>query len=230
MSSPWSICKPGSSKCSTCTRCSRCSCCKCTNSGSNNNNQMQQHLLHHQLLHHHGGLHQQQHLLHQQHQRLHQQPAAAPAAPAAAPAAPPAASPGSAAATGPGDSWLRQCRLCGEDSYWREDACLNPHCKVTGCVHQKEVQDLLYKKTRRCKISCIKKLGGARSLLHFSHVCTVDFLAAKASVYRPGFDLTVPQRSWGGVEKKDIGPQMFWKTSERWQKNKGSWSKIYVLF
>ena len=85
-------------------------------------------------------------------------------------------------------------------------------------------------KTRRCKISCIKKLGGARSLLHFSHVCTVDFLAAKASVYRPGFDLTVPQRNWAGQPKKDISNAMFWKTEERWQKNKGSWSKIYVLF
>ena len=92
------------------------------------------------------------------------------------------------------------------------------------------MQDLLYKKTRRCKISCIKKLGGARSLLHFSHVCTVDFLAAKASVYRPGFDLTVPQRNWAGQPKKDISNAMFWKTEERWQKNKGSWSKIYVLF
>ena len=62
--------------------------------------------------------------------------AAPPAAPTAAPTAPHAAT--SAAPTGPAgqsDSWLRQCRLCGEDSYWREDACLNPHCKVARYVY-----------------------------------------------------------------------------------------------
>ena len=32
------------------------------------------------------------------------------------------------------ETWLRQCRLCGEDSYWREDACLNPHCNL--CRHR----------------------------------------------------------------------------------------------
>ena len=102
------------------------------------------------------------------------------------------------------------------------------------------MQDLLYKKTRRCKISRIKKLGGARSpgkklggarsLLHFSHVCTVDFLAAKASVYRPGFDLTVPQRNWAGQPKKDISKEMFWKTEQRWQKTEVAGPKYMYCF
>ena len=29
------------------------------------------------------------------------------------------------------DWWLRWCSQCGENSYWREGACLNPACKVT---------------------------------------------------------------------------------------------------
>lgn len=51
-----------------------------------------------------------------------------------------------------------------------------------------------------------------------------------ASVYRPGFDITIPQHHWGGAAKKDIGPHMWWKTEERWNKTRCSWSKINVLF
>ena len=83
------------------------------------------------------------------------EPETTPAAPAAEPAAP----------TAEDDSWLRWCNLCGERSYWRENACLNPHCAVTRQIFVKYVIII-----RRCKISCnpffvmvIVDQGGARS-------------------------------------------------------------------
>ena len=77
-------------------------------------------------------------------------PETTPAAPAAEPAAPTVEGAGAApdGATWEDDSWLRWCNLCGERSYWRENACLNPHCTVTRQIFVK------YVIIRRCKISC----------------------------------------------------------------------------
>ena len=81
-----------------------------------------------------------------------------------------------AAPTAEDDSWLRWCNLCGERSYWRENACLNPHCTVTRQIFVK------YVIIRRCKISCnpffvmvIVDQGGARSP---AIPCIVDSCAA----------------------------------------------------
>ena len=73
-------------------------------------------------------------------------PETTPAAPAAEPAAPTVEGAGAALED---DSWLRWCNLCGERSYWRENACLNPHCTVTRQIFVKYVIII-----RRCKISC----------------------------------------------------------------------------
>ena len=91
------------------------------------------------------------------HLRLHLLPAAEPETTAAAPEttpAAPAAEPAAPTVEGAGaaledDSWLRWCNLCGERSYWRENACLNPHCTVTRQIFVKYVIII-----RRCKISC----------------------------------------------------------------------------
>ena len=107
------------------------------------------------------------------------EPETTPAAPAAEPAAPTAEGAAAApdGATWEDDSWLRWCNLCGERSYWRENACLNPHCTVTRQIFVKYVIII-----RRCKISCnpffvmvIVDQGGARSA---AIPCIVDSCAA----------------------------------------------------
>ena len=89
-------------------------------------------------------------------------PETTPAAPAAEPAAPTVEGAGAALED---DSWLRRCNLCGERSYWRANACLNPHCTVTRqifvkCYNYKEVQDLLQSFFSN---GVIVDQGGARS-------------------------------------------------------------------
>ena len=133
-----SICCTSSSRMAMVCRCSNGRLCKCSSSSSSSccssSNKSS-----HQLPH---GVWRFQYLHHQQ-KPHHSKPSADGSAPTGPPAAPPAAPTAPHAATsaaptgpaGPSDSWLRQCRLCGEDSYWREDACLNPHCKVTRYVY-----------------------------------------------------------------------------------------------
>lgn len=58
-------------------------------------------------------------VFHQSHFRL-APPDGVPPADGVAPAAP--------AADGDGQTWLRLCQTYGQQSYWREGACLNPNC------------------------------------------------------------------------------------------------------
>ncbi len=106
-----------------------------------------------------------------------------PAAPPAAPPVPPAAD-GQGGQAADGQSpiaqewpWLRRCRVCGEDAYWREGACLNPWCSVTlmkfegGARSPWFWKDVLNVQGRRCKISWfwvdVLNLQGRRCKISF---------------------------------------------------------------
>lgn len=81
-----------------------------------------------------GGGNKKSRLFHQSHFHLAPPDGVPPAEgappPASAADGAPAPAATTAAADADGQTWLRLCQTCGQQSYWREGACLNPNCSV----------------------------------------------------------------------------------------------------
>ena len=52
----------------------------------------------------------------------------------------------------------------------------------------------------------------------------------QASVYREGYDLNAARSHWAGkANDSSIGPQMWWKTEQRWKKNRGILAAFFIF-